>query len=740
MKSIKKRNNSFWMIGSFLIVLIVFLLLLSKTPQKMIEDTVDYREMITLIKALDTKENETKYDVFFTEYIENGDGITYEELKKILDVLDSSGNTSARFLDNVSFKKEIERDAFYNIYDKLIVNYNKQNEIFLEEIAILGLADEYMENQQLLITTNEIGYCDPILFEPFSGFVTKTYVQRSLQEVEYLAVKDTVGEKINVSYVYVTGQDVEGIHFLIKDMEMVLEPEKNVTVENDVIANLTIENGKVSKVESFSEKINDKVLSINNTSVRLEKFGVYEFVDDMKVYKIYDGLKEGSIADVALGYEFVDFVVKDGKVCACLIVANDEMEYIRVLIKSNGFASNYHDEVTISCDSDYKIYDSKNEYLEYKAFENVTFTKGDLNENELVKIVPDVLSGKVIISSLTRNQGIPDYSGVIELHKKNEGIVVINEVLLEEYLYTVVPSEMPSYYAEQALMAQAICARTYAFTKMLNAGLKDLGAHLDDSTSFQVYNNIEEQVSTTNAVRKTVGMIVTVDNEPLETMYYSTSFGMGSSGNRINKLEKDTMDLSANEDFDEYIENTYETDFEFLEGLYRWSYDTNLNMKLLESRVQECYNKNKSNVLYLGNDNQFTTKEEFAQLGQIQEIFVVERSIGGRAEKVSIQGSLNTILLCGEYNIRYSLLNEEKGISRQDGTVMNMTTLLPSAFFKIETGKADDSVIGYSVIGGGFGHGNGMSQNGAGNMAKEGYTYDEILSVFYDNCVVDLIY
>ena len=98
----------------------------------------------------------------------------------------------------------------------------------------------------------------------------------------------------------------------------------------------------------------------------------------------------------------------------------------------------------------------------------------------------------------------------------------VNEVLLEEYLYTVVPSEMPAYYHEQALMAQAVCARTYAYTKMKNAGLKDLGAHLDDSTSFQVYNNIDEQVRTTNAVRNTLGQIVLKNNETMETMYYST--------------------------------------------------------------------------------------------------------------------------------------------------------------------------------------------------------------------------
>ena len=66
--------------------------------------------------------------------------------------------------------------------------------------------------------------------------------------------------------------------------------------------------------------------------------------------------------------------------------------------------------------------------------------------------------------------------------------------------------------------------------------------------------------------------------------------------------------------------------------------------------------------------------------------------------------------------------------------------LLPSSFFVIETEKSDDEVIGYRIFGGGYGHGIGMSQNGAKNMALQGNTAEEILQFFYEGSEAEIIY
>ena len=98
---------------------------------------------------------------------------------------------------------------------------------------------------------------------------------------------------------------------------------------------------------------------------------------------------------------------------------------------------------------------------------------------------------------------------------------MVNELPLEEYLFSVVPSEMPASYPLEALKAQAICARTYAYGHMLRAGYPRYGAHVDDSTSYQVYNNITEADSTTTAVKETYGQMILTDEGTVANTYYS---------------------------------------------------------------------------------------------------------------------------------------------------------------------------------------------------------------------------
>ncbi len=59
---------------------------------------------------------------------------------------------------------------------------------------------------------------------------------------------------------------------------------------------------------------------------------------------------------------------------------------------------------------------------------------------------------------------------------EGEGLVLINEVLMEEYLYSVVPSEMPASYPAESLKAQAVCARTYGYLHLMRPGYGNLGA------------------------------------------------------------------------------------------------------------------------------------------------------------------------------------------------------------------------------------------------------------------------
>lgn len=81
-------------------------------------------------------------------------------------------------------------------------------------------------------------------------------------------------------------------------------------------------------------------------------------------------------------------------------------------------------------------------------------------------------------------------------------------------------------YAEEALKAQAVCARTYAVWQMQEYAYPEYEAHVDDSVSFQVYNQVESQESTDQAVQETKGQIMLYEGRPVKAYYFATSCGV----------------------------------------------------------------------------------------------------------------------------------------------------------------------------------------------------------------------
>ena len=204
-----------------------------------------------------------------------------------------------------------------------------------------------------------------------------------------------------------------------------------------------------------------------------------------------------TVSDICFGYSFTDIVLDEGSVCGILLAKEEAMEYIRVLLKNGDYNGNFHEQLTISGNTDFTItYGSYENRIQetYRAGEEVVIECGsDYFHGDRVWVRPEALTGRLTLKNVGRSQGIPSYRGMLELVDTEDGIIVINEVLLEEYLYSVVPSEMPSKYPAEALKAQAVCARTYAYGHMEHAGYPQYGAHMDDSTSYQVYNNMSPQ-------------------------------------------------------------------------------------------------------------------------------------------------------------------------------------------------------------------------------------------------------
>ena len=541
------------------------------------------------------------------------------------------------------------------------------------------------------------------------------------------------------------------------------------------LADVELTDEQVSAVILKTDKFTGRVLSADENGIEIEGMGRIPLAEDYKGYRLYRELTMCTFADLTFGYANADFVRENGVICGVLLARETNMEDIRVLIKTSDYADILHTEVTLTADSDF--------LMQYGSAENVQeelFSKGDKITidmdskyfvGERIRIAPAVLTGRLQLLSVNRNQGTPSYRGHIELLRTAEGIAVVNELPLEEYLFSVVPSEMPASYPLEALKAQAICARTYAYGHMLRAGYPRYGAHVDDSTSYQVYNNITEADSTTTAVKETYGqMIMTDEGTVADTYYYSTSCGVGTTAGIWKTAEAQELDylkstrlsqenpvqtndgtaaagsaeitaettaeeLCEEETFRDFITQTHAEDYEAQEGWYRWTYtvkeiDTDRMLETLKKR----YEANGKLILTL-KDGDYSS-QSIKAFSKVTGITIVKRGPGGVADELVIATDKGTYKIISEYNIRAVLCDGVTGVVRQDGSEVSMPTLLPSAFFVIEPSHDKKNVVGYNIIGGGFGHGVGMSQNGAKNMALHGLGAEQILNFFYEGCEI----
>jgi stage II sporulation protein D len=114
------------------------------------------------------------------------------------------------------------------------------------------------------------------------------------------------------------------------------------------------------------------------------------------------------------------------------------------------------------------------------------------------------------------------YRGYMVLSAEGAGVVAVNHVSLEHYLYGVVPGEMPSNWPAEALAAQAVVARSYALRGLRPASTFDVYSDVRS----QMYRGVTGEASTTTAaVRATRGEVVSAAGAIAQTFYFSTSGG-----------------------------------------------------------------------------------------------------------------------------------------------------------------------------------------------------------------------
>lgn len=352
----------------------------------------------------------------------------------------------------------------------------------------------------------------------------------------------------------------------------------------------------------------------------------------------------------------------------------DRDETVRVLIRNTDQQSYYHSAVVLTYQGEERTY---------------TTDSPELKEGSVVLSAEEGIA----VSSVERQEGTPVYRGCIEIIAEDEGLLLINELPVEQYLEGVVPSEMPSSYPAEALKAQAVCARTYAWKQIQEKRLEEYGADVDDSVNFQVYQNIFPQESTTNAVSETKGEVICQDKELIEAYYFSTSAGVTS-----------TDEVWGAKEAASYLKSV-PCAFDAQEPWSAWE-------------VEIPWDQLQTNA------RKYTDPE--AALKSIQ---ITRKNQSGAVIGLWVTTDRGSFSLAEEYDIREFLSPSGCTIYGKDGAVMTGDALLLSAYFSMELYPGEKVCIS----GKGYGHGVGMSQNGAKAMAEQGYTYREILDYFFQD-------
>lgn len=499
----------------------------------------------------------------------------------------------------------------------------------------------------------------------------------------------------------------------------------------NTVCDLELENGKIVGITVKKDVIQGKVLLTSDKEIELEGYGRLPLSPDFRIYKIYGDLAMEKTNRILVGYSITDFVVEGETICAALIKERIKADTIRVLINTSGYESYYHEEIRMTADREFTVTRS-GKTRTYGAGEEflVSFEK---EKNSTNRICVETVGGegKITLLSVNRTCGKPAYRGSMEIVAAKDGLILVNELSMEEYLYAVIPSEMPTSYGDEALKVQAVCARSYAFNQLMASRFRAYGAHVDDSVSCQVYNNVEENEASILAVKETYGLVAAQGGTVITAYYFSTSCGHTASCNEVwegsgaisyltgylQNEEKEEVDFSAEEAFRKFIledtTDTYDRDFSW----YRWSVE--LPYEQLEKQMKKA-----------------------AGLDTVTGIMVTQRAKSGIALEVSVTGAKGgkeeTVPIRYQTAIRTAFAPKESALVRKDGSEVKNMSMLPSAFVVMDEVREDGKLKALRLFGGGYGHGTGMSQNGVKKMVETGKNYEEIIAHYYTG--TDLIF
>jgi stage II sporulation protein D len=326
-------------------------------------------------------------------------------------------------------------------------------------------------------------------------------------------------------------------------------------------------------------------------------------------------------------------------------------------------------------------------------------------------------SNEITMKYLERN-----YRGDFKFNTDSNGkLIVVNILPINEYLYGVLPREMAKDWPLEALKAQALSARTYLYKNM--GKFSSYGFDICSTTSCQVYGGYDYEGPISNqAVDETINDVILYNNELINAYYHSSSGGW--TENSENVWTSKIPYLIGKED-------PYSIDAPNANWTLIYSGDM-----LSEKLISAGYNIDE--VLHVQIDSISPNK-------RVQKITFNGTALSVTLEKEGIRRVLGTTIfksiyydvsIGNKYKILQSSGETESNLNgKKIITSKGLSNITENSNYILLSKDTQTTIqaskVQFFFSGHGYGHGIGMSQWGAYNMANLGFNYDEIIKFYY---------
>jgi stage II sporulation protein D len=321
-----------------------------------------------------------------------------------------------------------------------------------------------------------------------------------------------------------------------------------------------------------------------------------------------------------------------------------------------------------------------------------------------------------------------EYKGAFEviLTPQGDGLTLINKIELETYLRGVLPWEIgrPGPDAQAALEAQAVAARTYTVSRLGSRSARgfDVVATIMD----QVYRGCKDEDTQCNlAIDATRGVVLQHEGKEISAFYSSCCGGVNS---QIEEVWPRSPVAYLRSHLDAASKST--TAFCSQSRHFRWqeTWDVAELESILQSTLpaymkymEDSMRKKWAGTLYVPRDQTSSP----LQPGKLLDLDIRKRTSSGRVALLAITTTSGTYEVRGD-RVRWVLPPPLGG----------KYSILRSAFFDVNLQRNGNSLTSITISGRGNGHGLGMCQTGALEMARQGYSFENILRHYYNGATL----